>query len=260
MIDIDLGPAIGYLIIIFCIVPGIIGFLVGFLGVIFISKRRRSKSKNIILALVCGGVCAILFPVMFITVEGWVQNYEKNRLFMDTLAYEKELPDYYAVKRVGVVDGNYQIAVSALKSGSYVVVGRAYQGGVCRGLFSKKLVLDSGEDRVISGFLNDVQYDNYDACKVLYKQLPAVSVGKIDSSKSIDFVVEFFNKSAEVPTLINNSRAIAVTNAKMPIKDGSIIFYSPDLSGDGTCPVYNHGRLSVCVPNSALRYNSTEDK
>jgi hypothetical protein len=248
MMDIDLGPAVMVLIIIFYFVPGVIGFVVGALGGILISKRMGNKHKRLVLALVGGGVCAVLFPVIVINIEGWLRHYGEKRVWEETKKYESELPSYYSIRDVKLIGSEYEITFSVVEQGLYFVMGRAYQGGVCRGLFSKQLTLDSGVDNLVRGELNDVKYDKNNGCGVLYQRYaaddPKVSVGRIDSEKPIDFVIEISSRGYGVPRAFGNQR------------DGSIIFYSPGLSKNGKCPVYNHMRLSVCVANERLRYSS----
>lgn len=258
MIDVGFGPAVIYLIVIFCILPGVLGFVVGVFGSVLIFRRTDDKKTKIALALLSGLACAALFPVMVINIESRLRHYGERRVFEEIQKYERELPGYFSIKDVKLVDSEYEIILSVARSGQYTVIGRAYQEGVCRGLFSTQLKLDSGVDSLIRGELNDAPYDKYDACRILYDPtaavIPQVSVGKINSQNPIDFVIEAKSRGDTLPKVFSNKIGIAVTNPGSVIRDGSIIFFSPNLSKNGNCPTYNHMQLSVCVGNERLRF------
>lgn len=264
--DIDLGPVIAGIFIIFIVIPSVLGLLLGaILGYRFLRKRKINKHKKIILVSLCSLALAVAFPVIFVNLERLYDGYEHNRVGSKLVQFEKELAEKYSIEDVSVSNGSYQLTITVPYEGNYWLTIDTYQEKSCRQIYSpfiaantKLLKLNSGQN-TISGLLNDPKYNAADFCTRLYSRYGStipdtVTVATLNPAKPLDFVVKVESDNTW-DKLLNEKRNIVVTNRDSVIKDGSVIMYSPRLSISGQCPIYNHINYSTCFPEDNLKIN-----
>src|SRR3989344_3071004 len=123
MIDIDLGPVIAALFVIFIAIPSVLGLLLGaILGYRFLRKRKISKQRKIILISLSSIALAVGLPVIFVNLERLYDGYENNRVGSKLIQFEKELAEKYSINDVSVSNGSYQLTITVPYDDNYSLV------------------------------------------------------------------------------------------------------------------------------------------